>query len=91
MGMFGFSDKRFLVAVGLSVGIWYASVIVQGLIGYNAPFNLLATASTCKLTGFPVATFKYDNSYLAIDLVNLVFWFLVVHLFISFILMRKSK
>jgi len=51
----GFSKKRFLVALGLSVMIWYVTVIIQGITGFRSPFNMLFTSSSCKMTGFPIS------------------------------------
>ncbi len=83
--MLGFSKKRFLVTLGLSVLVWYLTVIIQGISGFNAPFNMLFTSSICKMTGFPIAecisSGPGEISVWLINVVNILFWFWVIHLF----------
>ena len=85
--MINFSKKRLVITLGLSIGVWYGSVILQGVAGYNAPFNLLLS-EPCKLTGFPVATCLYANSGTVsvwiVNLINILFWFWVIHLLWGF-------
>lgn len=92
--MFGFTLKRFLITLGISVGIWYLAVIIQGISGYNAPFNTLFTSSVCKLTGFPIAKCispgPKEVSVWLINTVNIIFWFFVIHLFWGFF-QKRSK
>lgn len=77
--MWGFSKKRFLVTLGLSMIMWYISVLIQGITGFRAPLSLPFSASICKVTGFPLAMCIYDKSVWIVNIVNIVFWFLVLH------------
>lgn len=81
--MMGFSKKRFLITLGLSVLVWFASVFIQFTIGYKVKFSLFG-GSSCQLTGFPIADCRYSNPqqmpYWIIDLVNITIWFFVLHL-----------
>lgn len=83
--MLGFSWKRFLVTLGISVGVWYLTVIVQGITGFRAPFNTLFSSSVCKMTGFPIAECVSPGpgkvSVWLINIINIFFWFWVIHLF----------
>lgn len=82
--MLGFSKKRFLITLGLSIIIWYISVVVQGISGFNAPFSSLLS-EPCKLTGFPIAICLYPTSRTGstwlIILINIFLWFWILHLF----------
>lgn len=81
--MFEFSKKRFFITLGLSIVIWYITVIIQGIVGFNAPFNLLASGSNCQLTGFPIAQCIYSSSnrisVWLVNLINIMVWFWVIH------------
>lgn len=81
--MLGFSWKRFLVTLGVSVVIWYLTVIIQGISGVNAPFNTLFTSSNCKLTGFPIAecisSGPEEISVWLINIINIIIWFWLLH------------
>ena len=81
--MLSFSKKRFFITLGLSILIWFITVLIQGVSGYKAPFNLLSSASICKVTGFPIATCSYSGKgyipFWLIDLINIFFWFWVLH------------
>lgn len=83
--MLGFSKKRFLLTLGLSILIWYVSVVIQGITGVNAPFGILGSGNVCNLTGFPVAQCIYSSSLgmsvWVINLINIVIWFWVIHFF----------
>lgn len=89
--MFSFTKKRFITTLVLSSVIWYTSVLIQGFTGFNAPYNMLFTSSTCKLTGFPIADCRYSTSVWLINLINIIFWFWVVHLFWGWFEKGKSQ
>ncbi len=77
--MFGFSRKRFLITLGVSVVVWYGSVLVQGITGYKAPFNALFSGSICKVTGFPISLCLYGRWVWLVNIINITFWFLILH------------
>lgn len=83
--------KRFLVVLGLSVVVWYGSVLFQGISGYKAPFNIPFSGSVCKVTGFPIATCLYGASVWLVNIINIIFWFWVIHLFVRWMDKGKSK
>lgn len=86
----GFSKKRFFITLGLSVVVWYGSVLVQGISGYNAPFNIPFSGSICKVTGFPIATCLDGRSVWVVNAINMLFWFWVIHLFWNWFEKRRS-
>lgn len=81
--MWGINKKRILVTLFLSIIIWFISVLVQVFTGYNAKLSIFGPS--CQLTGFPIAKCIYDGqSQLSgwfVALLNLFFWFWVIHLF----------
>lgn len=86
----GFSKKRFFVTLGLSVGVWVASMVVQGAFFYKIKFSLFS-GSSCEITGFPIANCIYDGKQaLLIQLVNVLFWFFFIHLFWGWVDKRRS-
>ncbi len=80
--MWGFSIKRFLITLGLSVGVWLLTVVIQGITLYKVTFSLLG--SSCQLTGFPIAKCVSGSSgevpFWVIHIINILFWFWVIHL-----------
>ncbi len=88
--MLGFSKKRFFITLSLSILIWLVSVFLQGIMFYKVRLNLFS-ASSCEITGFPIADCVYDNTKAGlIQLVNIFFWFWGVHLFWGWFDKRKS-
>lgn len=85
--MLGFTKKRFFITLGLSVGIWYFSVLIQGFVGINAPLSGFFSGSMCKLTGFPLAQCVYKNAETYITL-NIISWFLIISLLTTFLKRR---
>lgn len=83
--MWDLSWKKVLITLGLSVVIWYMSVVIQGITSFNAPYNTLFTASSCKMTGFPIVKCispgPGEISIWLINMINIFFWFWVIHLF----------
>lgn len=83
--MLGFSKKRFLITLGLSVGVWIVSMMVQFFFkGDNINYGFFIFAKSCEVTGYPIARCLPDYDKGAIYLtyfINLFFWFWVIHLF----------
>lgn len=73
--------KRFFITLGLSILVWYGTVLIQGITGFRAPFNIPFSASICQVTGFPLATCLYGKSVWVVNIINMFFWFWVIHLF----------
>lgn len=90
--MFGFSKKRFLITLLVSIVIWFISVLVQFFTLYKVKFSLFSGTS-CQLTGFPWANCIYEAPgqipFWVIDFINILFWFWVIHLFWGWF--QKSK
>lgn len=80
--MLGFSKKRFLITLTLSVVVWVGGVFLQAIWSFKATFSLLGPS--CSLTGFPIAACLYDRPgqvpAWGIALTNLLVWFWVIHL-----------
>lgn len=78
--MFGFSWKRFLITLGLSVVVWLITVVIQAF--REAPkYIAFFTQSKCSATGYPVATCIKSIPEEIVYLFNIIFWFWVIHLF----------
>ncbi len=81
--MLGFSKKRFLVTLGLSILIWVISMVAQYLFkGDNVNYGFFIFAKSCEVTGYPLARCvpDYDKGQIYLTyLINLVFWFWVLH------------
>ncbi len=86
--MWGFTVKRFLITLGLSVGIWIVTVIIQAFI--EAPkYIAFFTQSKCSATGYPLVNCLGGIPEIIIYLVNILFWFWAIHLFWGWF--EKSK
>lgn len=82
--MLGFSKKRFFITLGVSIGGYLVGVLAQGLTLYNVSFSL--SGGSCEITGFPIARCFSDNSSATlVQLVNLLFWFWLIHLIFGFL------
>ncbi len=78
--MAGFSWKRFFITLGLGVVVWLIGVIVQAIM--EAPkYIAFFTQSKCSATGYPLATCIKGIPEEIIYLINIIFWFWVIHLF----------
>lgn len=77
--------KRFFITLGISIVVWVVSMFVQALFAtddFKNSFSLLG--SSCEVTGYPIALCLSKNKVfqiLAIYLVNIFFWFWIIHLF----------
>lgn len=91
--MFGFSKKRFLVTLGLSVASWILTMIVQAVTTFQKYIGTFSTG--CQVTGYPIDVCDLSRGFvvspLLIIIINILFWFLVVHLFIGFVVKLKAK
>lgn len=79
--MFGFSWKRFLITLGISVMVWLISGVIQALLGFS---NYFTVFHSCSLTGYPIALCISSNDQAKVVLVsvaNIIVWFWVIHLF----------
>ena len=77
-----FKFKRFLLTLGISVGIWGITVLIQV---YATFANFLGTFSSgCQVTGYPFdlcALRGPEIPAILVVFVNLCLWFFVIHLF----------
>lgn len=78
--MLGFSWKRFLIILGISVVVWLASVLIQAF-RESPKYIAFFTQSKCSATGYPFATCIKGIPEEVIYLINILFWFWVIHLF----------
>ncbi len=82
--------KRFFITLGLSVGVWLMSVIIQAFI--EAPkYISFFTQSKCSATGFPVTECIKNIPEVLIYLINITFWFWVIHLLLLWGWFEKRK
>lgn len=90
--MWGFSWKRFLMTLGVSVGVWLISGFVQALTN-KGEFGSYIFGIGCELSGYPIALCISNNDRIKLFLViivNIVLWFWVIHLFWGFFEKRRS-
>ncbi len=89
--MMGFSKKRFLVTLGLSILVWVISGILQAVTGFSNYFTIF---HSCSLTGYPIALCISSNDSMKanlISLVNIVIWFWVLHFSWKWFEKRNNK
>lgn len=80
--MLGFSWKRFLVTLGLSIGVWIVTAIIQAYATFG--MYLGTFSSGCQVTGYPIdiCTMRGpDVPAILVILINILFWFFIIHLF----------
>lgn len=88
--MLGFSKKRFLITLGISVVVWLVSGLVQMLTGFSDYFTVF---HKCSLTGYPIALCISSNDQtkvILVSIVNIAIWFWVIHLFWGWFQKRES-
>lgn len=81
--MVNFSKKRFLITLGLSVGVWVITNFIQLFNFGYWPLSFSLLGESCTVTGYPFAACLPDHQkfqILTLYLVNIFFWFWVVHL-----------
>lgn len=82
--MWGFSWKRFFVTLGVAVGVWVVSGIVQLIIQEDTVSGLFSFGGSCEITGYPIALCISSNNqmkFILISITNIILWFWVIHLF----------
>lgn len=90
--MLGFSWKRFLITLGLSIGVWLVSGFIQALTN-KGEFGSYVFGVSCELTGYPIALCVSSNDKIRFSLVviaNVMLWFWVLHFVWSFF-QKRSK
>ena len=88
--MWGFSKKRFFITLGISVGIWFTTLIVQAFT--EAPkYIAFFTQSKCSATGYPVTQCIGGIPEILIYLINIMFWFWIIHLFWNWFQKRSDQ
>lgn len=91
--MWGFSKKRFLVILGLSVLVWFISGLIQLFDPRDWQYHFSLSGSSCTVTGYPLSKCYSDYESIKIwgtCLFNIFFWFWIIQLLSSFIF-RSSK
>lgn len=88
------SKKGFFLILGLSVGIWFISILIQsyteafisGKVGYSF------FGSSCYPTGYPFAKCvnEFENPF-GLYLINIIFWFIVIWLIWKVIFKRVKR
>ena len=82
--MLGFSKKRFFITLGLSILIWIISNFVQLFNPEYWPAGFSLLGGSCTVTGYPIALCLpgYEIiKILAVYIVDIMFWFFIIHLF----------
>lgn len=78
--MLGFSKKRFFITLGLSILIWIISALTQAFL--TAGKYIATFTQGCQATGYPIDICNFPRAKLTplfVDLINLLFWFWVIH------------
>lgn len=90
--MWGFSKKRLLITLGLSMVVWLVTAVIQG---YSTFSKYIGTFSTgCQVTGYPIDVCTIQSSYippLLVIFINILLWFWVIHLFWNWFDKSRSK
>ncbi len=81
--MLKFSKKRFLITLVLSVLVWVVTVFVQA-VSESVKYVAFFTQSKCSATGYPVNFCINGSPEFFIYLINIFFWFWIIHLFWRF-------
>lgn len=90
--MLGISKKRFLVTLGLSILVWMVSMVVQVYSTFGKSIGTFSTG--CRVTGYPIDGCMIQGSYIPpilIMMINITFWFWVIHLFWSWVDKKGSN
>lgn len=92
--MLGFTLKRFLITLGISVFIWVISIMIQFIFkSDNVQYGFFIFAKSCEVTGYPIAKCipDYDKGQIFLTyFINISFWFFIIHLFWGFF-QKRSK
>ncbi len=91
--MWGFSKKRFFVTLGISILVWVVSNFIQLFNSSYWPQGFSLLGSSCTVTGYPVALClqHYEKiKILLVYLINITFWFWIIHLFWGWFKKRKN-
>lgn len=92
--MWGFSKKRFFITLGLSIGVWVISGLVQIVIQQDRTYGFFSFGGSCEITGYPIALCISSNDntkFIIVSLVNILLWFWIIHLFWNWFDKRGSK
>lgn len=79
--MWGFSKKRFLVTLGLSILIWVVSGLIQALTN-KGEFGSYVFGTGCELTGYPISlciSINDRTKFILVSIANILIWFWVLH------------
>ncbi len=83
--------KKFFITLGLSIVVWVVSAVIQA---YTTFGRYIGTFSSgCQVTGYPIDVCKIrgpEIPTILIILINILFWFWVIHLFLSFLFRSKK-
>lgn len=91
--MFGFSWKRFLVTLGVSVGVWVVTNFVQ-LFSSSWPAGFSLLGGACTVTGYPLAfcfSAQEKAKIIPIYFINILIWFWVLHFAWNFFDKRRKQ
>lgn len=87
-----FSLKRFFINLGLAVGVWLVSAIYQGVSTFGKYIGTFS--SGCQITGYPI-DICYQPFYkiqpLFAILLNIFFWYWIIHFFLGWIGKRNNE
>lgn len=89
--MWGFSKKRFLITLVLSIVVWSISVVIQLFSTFSRYIGTFSTG--CQVTGYPIDLCELQSQKtpaLLVIIVNITFWFWVIHLFWGWFGKKKS-
>ncbi len=78
--MWGFSKKRFLITLGISIVVWLISFVIQANMTFG---KYLGTFSSgCQVTGYPIDVCTLRGPYISpilIIVLNIFFWFWIIY------------
>lgn len=90
--MFGFSKKRFFITLGLSVLVWVISAIIQAYVTFGKYIGTFTTG--CQVSGYPIDVCSLQGPNVSskfVIILNILFWFWVIHLFWGWVEKKSSN
>lgn len=72
--------KKFFITLGVSVVVWFLSVLVQAFTEAPKYISFFAQ-SKCSATGYPISVCIKGIPEIGIYFMNILFWYWIIHLF----------
>lgn len=85
----GFSKKRVVISLIISIVIWLITVFIQAV--NEAPrYVAMLSQSDCPATGYPLTQCIKNIPNILVYGINIFFWFWVIHFFYGFFTRKRN-